>query len=236
MDFLSSIIKIFWLGFWLCLAALILSLPVIASALLGSTGNFSFHLTKVYAWIILWVTGCRPQIRGKEKIRKGQSYVIISNHQSHYDALALVTMLGIQFRWVAKKELLGIPLFGQALYAARNIFLDRSDRQKAIKSIEDGIRRLPPGVSILFFAEGTRSADGKLQVFKKGGFVIAIGTGIPVLPVTVNGSMKVLAKGSLVFCPGPIEVVVGEPIDTLGYTPERLEELMEQTRWNRQEP
>ena len=109
MGFLFSIIKFFWLGFWLVLATLILSLPVVASALLGSTGNFSFHLTKVYAWIILWVTGCRPKIRGKEKILKGQSYIIISNHQSHYDALALVTMLGIQFRWVAKKELLRIP-------------------------------------------------------------------------------------------------------------------------------
>jgi len=168
LDSLSSVIKIFWLSFWLGLATLVLSPPVTASALLGSTGNFSFRLTKVWAWIMLTVAGCRPHIRGKEKIRKGQSYIIISNHQSHYDALALVTMLGIQFRWVAKKELLKIPLFGQALYAARNIFVDRSDKQKAINSIQDGVQRLPPGGSILFFAEGSRSADGKIRAFKKG--------------------------------------------------------------------
>ena len=125
-------------------------------------------------------------------IRKGQAYIIISNHQSHFDALALVTMLDIQFRWVAKKELLKIPIFGQALYAARNIFVDRSDSQKAVKSIQDGIKRLPPGVDILFFAEGARSPDGTLQAFKKGGFMTAIKASIPILPVSVNGSWKVL--------------------------------------------
>lgn len=229
MGSLSSIIKIFWLSFWLGLATLILAPPVTSSALLGSTGNFSFILTKLWAWIILGAAGCRPKISGKEKIKKNQSYIIISNHQSHFDALALVTTLGIQFRWVVKKELLKIPLFGQALYAARNLFVDRSDTKKAIKSIENGVKRLPPGVSILFFAEGSRSADGKLKAFKKGGFVTAIGTGFPVLPVTVKGSMKVLPKGSLVFYPGPIEVVVGEPIDTLGYAREGLEDLMQQT-------
>ncbi|MGD2127176.1 MAG: lysophospholipid acyltransferase family protein [Desulfobacteraceae bacterium] len=229
MDLLSSTLKILWLSFWLGLATLILAPLVTASALLGSTGNFAFNLTRVWAWIILGVTGCRPGICGKEKIRKGQPYIIITNHQSHFDALALVTTLGIQFRWVAKRELLRIPLFGQALYAARNIFVDRSNTQKAIKSIEDGIKRLPPGASILFFAEGSRSADGKLQAFKKGGFVTAIGTGLPVLPVAVKGSRKVLPKGSLVFHPGLIKVVVGEPIHTVDYTGEKLGELMKRT-------
>ena len=167
MDLLYSIIKISWIWFWLGIATLVLVLPVTSFALLGSSGNVSFNLTKIWARMMLGVTGCRPHIRGKEKIRKGQSYIIISNHQSHFDALALVTMLGIQSRWVAKKELLRIPFFAQALYAARNIFVDRSNKQKAIKSIQDGVRRLPPGVSILFFAEGSRSADGKIQAFKK---------------------------------------------------------------------
>jgi 1-acyl-sn-glycerol-3-phosphate acyltransferase len=224
-----SIIKIFWLFFWLVLATLVLCMPVTLFALLGSTGNTSFQVTKVWAWIILLITGCRPKIRGKEKIKKGQSYIIISNHQSYFDALAVITMLGIQFRWVAKKEIQKIPLFGQALYAARNIFVDRSNSQKAVKSLKDGMKRLPPGVSVLFFAEGSRSADGKLKPFKKGGFRAAIDTGIPILPVAITGSMKVLPKGSLVFSKGPVEVIIGEPIPTNRYIPERVEELMAET-------
>jgi 1-acyl-sn-glycerol-3-phosphate acyltransferase len=90
--------------------------------------------------------------------------------------------------------------------------------------------RLPRGVSVLFFSEGTRSPDGNIQEFKKGGFVTAIQQGLPILPVTVNGSRKVLPKGSMVFYPGPIEVVVGDPIETKNYTADRLGELVKMTR------
>jgi 1-acyl-sn-glycerol-3-phosphate acyltransferase len=230
MDFLSRIGKVLWLCFWLGLATSAMFAPVIVSAFLDSTGNLAFSLSKVWAWIMLKVTGVRPEMRGGDKIRKGQSYIIIANHQSHFDAMALVLTLPIQFRWIAKKELLKIPLFGHALYASRNIFIDRSDKKKSIKSIHEGMNRLPPGVSILFFAEGTRSPDGGIQAFKKGGFVTAIEEGLPILPVTINGSRKVLPRGSIVFSPGPIEVVVGDPIDTKDYTTDGLGELIEKTR------
>lgn len=137
-------VKIAWLGFWIGIATLILFLPVTVSALLSSTGNLPFTLSKIWARIVLLATGTRAVIRGRERIEKGQSYIIISNHQSHFDILALVTSLKIQFRWVIKRELLRIPLFGYALYASRNIFIDRSDREQSMKSIHDGMDRLPP--------------------------------------------------------------------------------------------
>jgi len=92
------------------------------------------------------------------------------------------------------------------------------------------MKRLPKGTSIMVFAEGTRSPDGKIHPFKKGGFVLAIDYGLPILPITINGSRKVLPKGSVVFTPGEIDVIVGDPIDTKGYTRESLPELMERTR------
>jgi 1-acyl-sn-glycerol-3-phosphate acyltransferase len=230
MDLLSRILKILWLGLWLGLATLTMFAPVTVSALLDSTGNLPFSLSKVWAWITLKVTGVRPEVRGREKIRKGESYIIIPNHQSHFDALALVTTLGIQFRWIAKKELLKVPLFGHALYLSRNIFIDRSDKKTSIKGIREGMNRLPPGASALFFAEGTRSPDGMIQEFKKGGFATAIERGLPILPVTINGSRKALPKGSIVFYPGQIEVVIGDPIEAKGYTVNRLEELVNKTR------
>jgi 1-acyl-sn-glycerol-3-phosphate acyltransferase len=230
MDFLCGIVKIAWFSLWLGLATLAVFAPITVAALFGSTGNFAFSLSKVWAWIMLTVTGTGCEIRGRDKIKKGQSYIIVTNHQSHFDALALVTTLRIQFRWIAKKELLKIPLFGRALHASRNIFVDRSDKGKSIQSIHAGMKRLPRGVSVLFFSEGTRSPDGNIQEFKKGGFVTAIEQGLPILPVTVNGSRKVLPKGSMVFHPGPIEVVVGDAIETKDYTADRLGELVNKTR------
>ncbi|MBN1613672.1 MAG: 1-acyl-sn-glycerol-3-phosphate acyltransferase [Deltaproteobacteria bacterium] len=225
-----GIIKIVWVCSWAALATAVLFLPMTIAAFLGSTGNAAFNVSKVWAHVMLIVTGVRTEIRGREKIEAGRSYIIISNHQSLFDIPALVTRLGIQFRWVIKKELLKVPLFGYALWASKNIFIDRSDRGQAVESIREGLKRLPPGVSVMVFAEGTRSPDGAIRPFKKGGFVIAIDNGLPILPVTVNGSRRVLPKGSMAYSSGSIEVVVGDPIDTGDQGREGLEIVMQRTR------
>jgi len=225
-----DVFKVMWLALWAILATIVLFIPITLAATFSSTGNFAFNLSKLWAWALLIATRVRTRIVGKEKIKKGQSYIIISNHQSQFDILALVTRLGIQFRWIIKKELLKIPLFGYALLASRNIFIDRSNTKGSIESINRGMKRLPKGTCIMVFAEGTRSPDGKIHPFKKGGFVLAIDYGLPILPITINGSRKVLPKGSVVFTSGEIEVIVGDPIDTKDYTRESLPELMERTR------
>jgi 1-acyl-sn-glycerol-3-phosphate acyltransferase len=230
MKSLFKTIRVAWLFLWALMATLILCIPVIIAALLSRTGNLAFSLSKIWAYIMLAVSFVRTEIKNKAKILKGQSYVIISNHQSQYDILALVTTLGIQFRWFAKKEVLKIPIFGYALYASRNIFIDRSNTARAIESINKGMARLPQGASAMVFAEGTRSSDGQIQEFKKGGFMVAIIRKIPILPVTVNGSRRVLPKGDLVVKPGKIQVVVGDPIDTSGYTTDTVRELIDKTR------
>lgn len=225
-----DIAKVIWISLWAAIATLIVFLPVTISALLSRTGNLAFTLSKIWAHIMLKATRVRPVVRGREKIKPGQSYIIISNHQSEYDILAIVTTLGIQYRWIIKKELRKAPMFGYALYASRNIFIDRGDPEQAMQSIRNGLERLPDGVSVMFFAEGTRSADGTIAPFKKGGFLMALEKGLPILPVTVNGSRRVLPKKSLVFNPGPIEVVVADPIDVRGYTRETLQDLVDRTR------
>lgn len=223
-------LKIAWLSFWAITATILLFIPITTAALLSKTGNLAFTLSKLWAYTLLFVTNVHPVIKGKDKIIKGQSYIIISNHQSEFDILALVTTLGIQFRWIIKKELMKAPLFGYALYASRNIFIDRSNTKEAIRSMQEGMSRLPEGASVMFFAEGTRSYDGTIQEFKKGGFMIAIEKGLPILPVSVSGSRKALPKKSLVFSSCPIEVAVGEPIETSSYSHETIQELMNKTR------
>lgn len=227
---LVNTLKIMWLSLWAIVATLALFIPITLAAILSRTGNLAFTLSKLWAYTLLIITNVRPHIIGKEKIKKGQSYIIISNHQSEFDILALVTTLDLQFRWIIKKELKKAPLFGYALYKSRNIFIDRSNTKDAINSINEGINRLPKGASVMFFAEGTRSNDGSIQPFKKGGFIMAIEKGLPILPVTVNGSRKTLPKKSLVYSPGPIEVIVGEPVESSGYSQETIQDLIDKTR------
>jgi 1-acyl-sn-glycerol-3-phosphate acyltransferase len=230
MKLLLKLICIVWLGFWLGIATVILCFFIIPAGLLSRTGNLAFSLSKLWAYTMLAVSFVRTEIKNKDRIRKGTSYIIISNHQSHYDIIALVTRLGIQFRWIIKKELLKVPIFGYGLYASRNIFIDRSNTASAIESMNRGFDRLPKGVSVMVFAEGTRSPDGQIHEFKKGGFVTAIQRKIPILPVTVNGSRRILPKKSLVMTPGKIQIVVGEPIDVTGYTIDTVGELIDKTR------
>ena len=230
MKSLYKAICVAWLGFWASIATIILGIPIMVAGLLSRTGNLAFSISKLWAYTMLAVSFVRTEIKNKDKILKETSYIIISNHQSHYDIITLVTTLGIQFRWIIKKEILKIPIFGYALYASRNIFIDRSNTASAIESINKGFDRLPKGVSVMVFAEGTRSPDWQIHEFKKGGFITAVARKLPILPVTVNGSRRIMRKGSFTLKPGKIQVVIGDPIDTSGYTNDTIPELIDKTR------
>jgi 1-acyl-sn-glycerol-3-phosphate acyltransferase len=230
MKSIYKAICIAWLGFWATIATVILGIPVMVAGMLSRTGNLAFSISKLWAYIMLAVSFVRTEIKNKNKILKRTSYIIISNHQSHYDIITLVTTLGIQYRWIIKKEILKLPIFGYALYASRNIFIDRSNTTSAIESINKGFDRLPNGVSVMVFAEGTRSPDGQIHEFKKGGFITAVRLKIPILPVTINGSRRVMRKGSFTLKPGKIQVVIGDPIDASSYTTDTVQELIDKTR------
>lgn len=135
------------------------------------------------------------------------------NHQSHFDVFAILGYLNIQFRWTVKKELFDIPLLGLAMKRAGYILVDRLNHAKAMESMDLAAERIRAGTSIVIFPEGTRSADGVLQYpFKKGGFHLAFKAGVPIIPVTVNGSGKILPKNGIKVNPGNIHLVVGKAI------------------------
>jgi 1-acyl-sn-glycerol-3-phosphate acyltransferase len=129
-----------------------------------------------------------------------------------------------------KRELLKIPLFGWALSRTGGIALDRSKGSQAMKRMRAGSGKLTLGWCVLVYVEGTRSRDGSLQPLKRGAFVMAVNAGVPILPVTVNGSFKVLPRNSLTFRPGHITVTISDPIMTLGMTEDDVPGLMEKTR------
>ncbi|MBN2531145.1 MAG: 1-acyl-sn-glycerol-3-phosphate acyltransferase [Deltaproteobacteria bacterium] len=177
------------------------------------------------------MTFSKIETRTNPKLDKSKSYVIVSNHQSFLDIPALMLNTGLQFRWVLKKELGFIPFFGWALWGARHIFVDRSQPKRALKNMNAAIKQLPKGVSVAIFPEGTRSDTGVLGDFKVGGFLMAISSGLPILPVTINGSWKRMPdKRSLAFHPGKIQLVVGEPIDTTQYSKREISKLMADTK------
>lgn len=222
--------KVVWLAFWLVVFSVILFFPVMVAALAARTGRVAFFLMQSWAWLMLRVFFVRVKVKGRENVKPGQSYVILSNHRSLLDVPALVTSLGVPYRWVIKKELHAVPLFGQALAASRNIFIDRSNGKKAMQTIQEGVAQLPPGTGVLFFPEGRISSDGSMLPFKQGAFVTARNSELPVLPITVTGSRQCLRRGSVVFHPGTVTVVIHPPVDVETIQGESLEALMERTR------
>jgi len=169
-------------------------------------------------------------VRNRHNIIPGQSYVVVSNHQSLVDILVIAGWLGIDIRWVAKASLRNVPVFGPASAKMEHIFIDRSNARAARETISNARKNITNGTSVMFFAEGTRSTDGSLKAFKSGAFRMALDLGVPVLPVTVRGTRKILPPGSMKLFPGRAEIVVHPQIETGFFSQETMGDLVEKTR------
>jgi 1-acyl-sn-glycerol-3-phosphate acyltransferase len=217
------------------LAAIVLVTAVLATAgilscLVVPSGNAVLGIARIWSRLLLGICRVRVVVRGREKIRPPGPYLFFSNHASQFDILAAVEAIPIQFRILAKKELFYIPLFGWVLALAGFVGIDRGNRERAFQSLDRAARKIRAGRSLLVYAEGTRSRDGRLLPFKKGGFVLAIQAGVPVVPLVIRGSRAILPKGSLRIRPGVITVEVGDPIDPRAYDLDRKQELMDRVR------
>lgn len=157
------------------------------------------------------------RIEGREHLTPGESFVIMSNHQSHLDVPTLYHALSPAMRMVAKKELFRIPIFGPAMRQAGFIEVNRQDRAQAVASLQSGHALLREGLHLWIAPEGTRSTSGELLPFKKGGFVLALDAGARILPVGLHGTRDVLPVHALRTRLGrPVGLVVGAPIDPRG--------------------
>ncbi len=190
----------------------------------------TYRLSRIWAWIVARCCGVTYSLHNREKALPGQSYIVCPNHQSHTDILALIQALPVRFRWVIKKEIVSIPGFGWGVVRTGAIVLDRSQKAEAFRKLKEGADKASGGWSILIYPEGTRSPDGRLLPFKKGGFLMAVNTGVPILPVTVNGAHKILPKKTLRLTPGHITVTLGDPIPTGNLTEKDIPELMARTQ------
>jgi len=163
-----------------------------------------------------WLTPVRVTVEGAENAEPGKSVVVVCNHQGLYDIFLVYGWLKLDLKWVMKAELRKIPGVGIGCEKAGHIFVDRSNPEQARQAVTDALDRVGNGVGLLFFAEGTRSRDGKLLPFKKGAFRVATDQNLPILPVTVIGTREIQKPGSILIFPGKIRMVIHPAIELGG--------------------
>lgn len=184
----------------------------------------------LWSKILLFICNTKVEVIGRDNLKTDRPYVLMANHQSDFDILITLAHLPGQFRWLAKKELFNIPVFGAAMKSAGYISIDRQNREKAMQSLDEAALRIRNGKSVMTFPEGTRSRDGEIKAFKQGTFYLAIKSGVPILPITIIGSGQIMPKRSLRVRPGKVKLIIDKPIDVREYSIENRQELIENTR------
>jgi 1-acyl-sn-glycerol-3-phosphate acyltransferase len=202
----------------------------IATAAIDRTGGKIYALGRLWCRLLLVSNGVKVCIKGLENLEKMKSYVFISNHQSHLDILAAATAIKNPIKFVYKRSLVKIPVFGQALRLAKMIPIERGDTQKAIDSINKSARELKNGIGAFFFGEGTRTRDGLIQPFKKGGIMFSIRAKLPIVPVTIINGFNLLPKGSLHIKSGTMKIIIDKAISTSEYCAENADLLLDKVR------
>ena len=197
---------------YLILGSLLFSVLSILGAWIPPRGNWVFQMARFWSHGLLFFSGVRLDVDYVEPLSPDQCCIYMSNHQSIFDIPALITSLPGQTRLLAKQSLFRIPIFGWAMKAGGFISIDRKNRSKAKESFDSAVSRLKEGSSTLVFPEGTRSLDGELQPFERGGILLALKSGLPIVPVGVIGSMAIRRRGSYVVRPGRITVRYGRPL------------------------
>ncbi len=193
--------------------------------------HYGNYPTYGYCESNFWAANTTHEFMGKRP-EKLSPYIIMANHRSHLDGPAMLLELKpVTFRFLVKQELLYVPFLGQAFWALNFIFVKRGDKESARESAQQVICRIQGGENIVVFPEGTRSRDGRMLPFKKGGFLMAIEGGVPILPVGIAGSAQMYGYGFKVRADrGHIVVNCGEPIETASYTLDRVDELVTRVR------
>jgi len=230
----------FWLYqvyVWLFLAPIGLLLTLLAGwtttlvSILASPRIASRYVAANWGRVICWLTPVWVSVDGAENADPGKSYVVVCNHQSQYDIFLVYGWLKLDLKWVLKAELRKAPGVGIGCEKAGHIFVDRSNPDQARKAVSDALEGVGDGVGVLFFAEGTRSPDGKLRPFKKGAFRVAASQKLPILPVTIIGTRDIQKPKSLLIFPGRIRMVIHPAIGVDGAEDaETIRDLMDKTR------
>lgn len=179
---------------------------------------------------LMYLVPARLRRRGDDTLDTSRSYIVVANHLSLFDIPVLYGWLRLDLKWVMKKELRKVPLIGYGCYRMGHIFLDRSNRQRALEELHAVKQSLQPGTSILFFPEGTRSRDGIMQHFKSGAFVMAKDLDLPILPITLRDTDTILPPDGMRLSPGSADMIIHPPIEVDEVRSLSMDELRDKAR------
>jgi 1-acyl-sn-glycerol-3-phosphate acyltransferase len=202
---------------------IVLGSASLVSSLFDSRGDFGHKCARAWSWLILKTTGVRVQVTGLEHLDPSRSYVFAANHQSIYDIPILFAALPFQLRILAKESLGKIPFMGWHLLRTGHVLVDRAKPGAGIMKKMARLVRLHH--SLIVFPEGTRSTDGAVARFKGGSFLVALDAGLPVVPISIQGSRHVMLRGRLMVCPGRVSLTVHPPIETSGLARDAVREF-----------
>ena len=216
------------LGIILVTAFMAVMVIVVSFVTVG--GDTAHKVGRIWAKCILALSNIRVTVKGISNLKPGRSYIYMANHMSNFDIPVLQAYLPVQFRWLAKAELYKIPVFGYAMKRAGYISIDRSDRKSAIESLNKAVNIIRDGVSVVIFPEGTRSSTHNIQPFKKGGFFLAVDSGVPIIPIIIRGTERIMPKKQLLIKPGNVTLEIAKPINSSDYTRKTKDDLMDKIR------
>jgi len=217
---------------WSCIviALLVLGIFIFITYPFDRRGKVIHHYARLWGKVALLANRVKVRLEGIEHLKGEGPYIFMSNHQGSFDIFALLGYLPFQFRWLAKKELFSIPFFGWVIAAAGYISIDREGSRKTVEAMNEAARKIQEGMSLIIFPEGSRSPDGSIQPFKKGGFTLAIKSKVPIIPISITGSREIMPKGKLTVTSGEIRIRIDHPIETQNYSLKDRKSLMEKVR------
>lgn len=210
---------------YLVVATLVLSIVALLVCWLPPRGRWVFRVARLWSRGVLASSGVRLRTSFEVELDRQASYIYMANHQSLFDIPALIAAAPGETRFMAKRSLFQIPLFGWALRAGGFVSIDRKDRGRARAGFTGALRELRSGASVLVFPEGTRSLDGRLLPLKRGGILLALRSGLPIVPVGIRGTLGIRSRRSYLIRPGTAELGYGAPIDSSSYGVRDIERL-----------
>src|SRR5919201_170309 len=207
-----------WTGFAVLITTIPLALATLAVAMVRSHARLIDRIIRLWASLIIRAAGIDLRTENTETVDPKQRYIIIANHYSYFDIPCIFAAIPQPIRFMAKISLFKIPIFGWALARAGFIPIDRKNRKTAVKSFELAVERIRKGNTVVVFPEEGRSRERAMRPFQRGGFLLALKSGLPILPVAIDGTYEVFNASANRVTPGPVTVRVGTPIPTEGLT------------------
>ena len=228
---MNSVMRTTWIVLNMTIATVFIGFVVILVGYFDHKKNITGIFGRMWGRWVLWSTGINYTIRGLQNLEPNKQYIFVSNHESALDIPLSVAGLPYNNVFLAKKELFKIPIFGWAMHAAGMVRVDRQNREKARLSADRALKQIrKTNISIMIYPEGTRTLTGDLLPFKKGSYLLAIRSGLSVVPITIKGMFDILSKNSFKLKQGKVELIIDKPIQTSSLTEKDRDYLLEKTR------